>query len=48
MSKELTLDELEALARRATPGPWWIDSHRHTLTSQTDDFLTVQFAVMKS
>lgn len=41
MSKELTLDELEALARRATPGPWWIDSHGHTLTSQADDFLTV-------
>lgn len=41
MSKELTLDELEALARRATPGPWWIDSHGHTLISQADDFLTV-------
>ena len=36
MSKELTLDGLEALARRATPGPWWIDSHGHTLTSQAD------------
>lgn len=27
------IDELEMLACKASPGPWWIDSHGHTMRS---------------
>ena len=29
--------ELGALARKATPGPWWIDSHGHNMVSESMD-----------
>jgi len=29
--------ELEALARKATPGPWWIDSHGNNMVSESMD-----------
>jgi hypothetical protein len=29
--------ELEALAGKATPGPWWIDSHGHNMVSESMD-----------
>lgn len=28
--------ELKMLAEKATPGPWWIDSHGHMMVSQAD------------
>ena len=30
------LAEIEHLCSKATPGPWWIDSHGHCLVSQAD------------
>lgn len=29
------LAELEQLAGKATPGPWWIDSHGHNMVSES-------------
>lgn len=31
--RKLDIDELENIAKLATPGGWWIDSHGHNLTS---------------
>lgn len=39
--ERIDIDELFMLAGKATPGPWWIDSHGCTLTSQADNLKTV-------
>lgn len=36
MSIEFSIDELERLAKKATQGQWWMDSHGCTLTSMGD------------
>ena len=30
----MNINDLEELAKAATPGPWWIDSHGHTMISE--------------
>lgn len=35
------LKELAELASKATPGPWWIDSHGHCMVSESQDHRTV-------
>jgi hypothetical protein len=30
----MNINELEELAKEATPGPWWIDSHGHAMISE--------------
>ena len=30
----MNINELDELAKYATPGPWWIDSHGHTMISE--------------
>uniref|UniRef100_A0AAU6W1J0 DUF7241 domain-containing protein n=1 Tax=Pseudomonas phage Touem01 TaxID=3138548 RepID=A0AAU6W1J0_9VIRU len=35
-SIKIDLDAIELLARKATPGPWWIDSHGHMMVSQAN------------
>lgn len=38
------LEELEQLASKATPGPWWIDSHGNRMVSEYLDHETVFIA----
>lgn len=44
-SSELTdrYSELRMLVQKATPGPWWIDSHGHTMIAM--DTLDVVFSI---
>lgn len=35
------LKELAELASKATPGPWWIDSHGHCMVSESQDHRTI-------
>ena len=37
------LNELVELAKKATPGKWWIDSHGHSMVSFTDGDMEVVF-----
>ncbi|UXJ54844.1 ead/Ea22-like family protein [Pseudomonas citronellolis] len=35
------LKELAEIASKATPGPWWIDSHGHHMVSESQDHRTI-------
>jgi len=37
------LNKLVELAKKATPGKWWIDSHGHTMVAFNDDDMEIVF-----